>query len=224
MVVLISSIYENINERNSSDFYLNHGQHFVNLPFQKIVFTNIKNLEIKAENLKIVYYENIEFAGDFSNFILFSRNETKDTLKYMFLMNSKVKFVEIAIEMFSNEEQFMWIDFGLSYIFNNIDNFKISEKRYDKVRIGNIWSLDLAKSINNIQNINWYFAGGVFGGSRESLLKFCKYALEECEFVINEYKTLMWEVNIWFNVYEKFGDELFSLYSCNHDDSILINY
>jgi len=73
------------------------------------------------------------------------------------------------------------------------------------------------------KNIAWYFAGGVFGGNSDALLKFADLTKAQCIKTIEENQTLMWEVNIWFLVFLE-NRELFSLYSCDHNPNLLGNY
>ncbi len=96
---------------------------------------------------------------------------------------------------------------------------------FSKVRLGSLmlWDPKIVYSYNIYKDIVWYFTGGIFGGNKESLIKFADLVKEKCiETIVNQ-KTIMWEVNIWYLVY-KDHPELFSYYKCDHDDSLIENY
>ena len=73
------------------------------------------------------------------------------------------------------------------------------------------------------KDITWYFAGGVFGGDSKALIKFADLTKQQCIKTIENYKTLMWEVNVWFQVYLD-NPDLFSLYNCDHNHTLIGNY
>ena len=106
---------------------------------------------------------------------------------------------------------------------------RLREKEFENVRIANIWDPSLYDMIFNnfktdpYKDVMWFFAGGVVGGNSSSLIKFADLTKQQCIKVIEERKTIMWEVNIWFQVYSE-NKELFSLYSCDHNPSIITNY
>jgi hypothetical protein len=73
------------------------------------------------------------------------------------------------------------------------------------------------------KNIMWFFAGGVFGGDKKSLIEFDNETKKMCIKYISEQQTLMWEVNIWYFVYKE-NSVLFDPYYGSHDDTIIDNY
>ena len=96
-------------------------------------------------------------------------------------------------------------------------------KKYDKIRIASIWNLDNLYNINLYKNIAWYFAGGIFGGDINSLNQFANLMKEKCIEIITTKNTIMWEVNIWYLIYNE-NKELFDSYYGNHDNTIIDNY
>ena len=95
---------------------------------------------------------------------------------------------------------------------------------YTNVRMANIVPLEkLYKDIELFRDVMWYFAGGVFGGSSSSLIKFADLVKEMCIHIIKTYKTLTWEVIIWYLVYCN-NKDLFDPYLCDHNDTIIDNY
>ena len=73
------------------------------------------------------------------------------------------------------------------------------------------------------KDILWYFAGGVFGGNKNMLLEFSDLMKTKCIEIITTKNTIMWEVNIWYLIYND-NKELFDGYYCDHNDSIIDNY
>ena len=60
-------------------------------------------------------------------------------------------------------------------------------------------------------------------GSSQSLTIFSEKCREKIKEVIREKKLLMWEVNIWYLVFME-NKELFDIYSCGHNNTIITNY
>ena len=121
------------------------------------------------------------------------------------------------------------VDFGIRHVFSCDDTAftntleTLTHKSHDKIRIASIWNLQHTTSKNIYQEILWYFAGGVFGGSKEKILVFADLMKEKCLQIIHEKQTLMWEVNIWYLIYLE-NKELFDCYYCDHNNTIVANY
>jgi hypothetical protein len=165
-----------------------------------------------------------------TNFNLLTDNPLKDTSDYIFLQNFKTECIRKAVSLNTfYTDNFMWIDFGINHIFNcSLDEFqnkilRLNNLNYDKVRIGSIIDLNILLDKDIYRGICWYFAGGVFGGNKDALIKFADLAKEKCLQIINEKRTLMWEVNVWYLIYME-NRELFSLYKCDHNNTIIDNY
>jgi hypothetical protein len=126
---------------------------------------------------------------------------------------------------------FIWIDFGIKHIFQSSctdEEFvekinRLKYKTYDNVRIGGIWNLNFKFNIDIYKDVAWYFAGGVFGGNKNSLLKFAELMKEKCIDIMTSKNTIMWEVNIWYLIYSE-NRGLFDSYDCNHNTSLIDNY
>jgi hypothetical protein len=184
-----------------------------------LIPVNKNSLELNA------YRDQIQFN-------VITDNPRKDTVDYRMLMCSKTEFMSKAAQLNPFQtEHFVWVDFGIHHLFSGKDSLfteGIHTLQYegDQVRIGRIWdpSLSYFKDPNDIyRRIAWYFAGGVFGGKREALLEFESRMKKKCIEIIQERKSLMWEVNVWRLLYLD-HPQLFSLYECNHNPSILLNY
>jgi hypothetical protein len=141
----------------------------------------------------------------------------KDTYNYYKLMCSKTYFLEKAMEIDHESTHFTWIDLGILHIIkeSEMEEFgtsllKINEYREYHIRFPgcqfsidrynkNVWMLDTVKFRDRIC---WIFFGGLLTGSREALKIF---AQEVSNFLIRfeKEKYIMWEVNVWADIYYK---------------------
>ena len=46
---------------------------------------------------------------------------------------------------------------------------------------------------------------------------------EKCITIMTTKNTIMWEVNIWYLIYIE-NKELFNIYKCDHNSSLVFNY
>jgi hypothetical protein len=153
----------------------------------------------------------------------------------MFTMCNKTEWVKRAIYLnYFKTENFIWVDFGIKHIFNGSFSYcsdedfiekinKLNDKKYNKVRIGGIWNISYDYNIDIYKNVAWYFAGGVFGGNIHSLEKFGNLMKSKCIDIMTSKNTIMWEVNIWYLIYNE-NKLLFDIYGCNHNASLIDNY
>lgn len=156
------------------------------------------------------------------------RNEKKDTDYYMYLMNSKIDFVNETIKKnpFSTDF-FCWFDFSLPYIFINIDETlniikNISQTNFVRkcIAMPGCWNFKI-KDINYIKNnVCWRFCGGFFMGDKESLNNFYNLSYNNFSEFLDTTKTILWEVNYWawLETYKGF-DPIW--YLADHNDSIV---
>jgi hypothetical protein len=238
MYTIVSAFISSINQRTdrSTKDYINFGKELLQLETQKIIFVESKFLELvkslshKNTIIVPIEYEEIQFYDELKESKIelpFYRNLEKDTKEYMTLMTNKTYFCQKAIDINPQKDgKYVWIDFGISHILKN--DFRLSnlvKNDYDfqsgKIRIAGIWNKEMAEQINNLEQINWFFAGGIFGGYAEDLLKF--HHLVEKQFRENLKKNkIIWEVNLWYQIYQK-NPELFEVYSSNHNESLIQN-
>ena len=248
MTIIISAFLGNINRRKDRNIekYFEYGKKLLSVKIQKIIFMDENNFELfkKFENKntiiisyrkKNMYFYNSEYFDKIINFKLNSNFPEKDTLEYIFTMCYKTEFVKEAIYQYEKyyekkeNQQFIWIDFGINHIMKCSDMefekkiINMCSKSYNNVRIGSIWDINYNYNINIYKDIHWYFAGGIFGGDSISLINFGNLVKEKCIEIITENNTIMWEVNIWWIIYKK-NIELFSLYKCDHNNSLIENY
>ena len=240
---IISSFLSNVNSNRSTDIYVGYGKKLLELNIPKIIFIEKDVYDTYLtmntyENTHFVFIERsdinlYEHVDKITNFSIHSDNKTKDTIDYMITICSKTHWVKKGVELnIFNTEQFVWIDFGLYHMVKDESEFKIyihnmMTKYYENIRISGIWDLNSIK-YNNLEidiynRIMWYFSGCIFGGNPEKLVLFANLVNEKCIQIINEKKTLIWEVNVWFLVY-KDHPELFDHYKSDHNILTIIYY
>ena len=248
-VTLVSAFIANANQRqdrNTSD-YIAYGKKLMAAPINKVIFFDNSLIEEISDDcfndntmiIPISKEDNYLYhhKDKITAFQLNSTCPEKDTLDYMMTICNKTEHIKNAILLNPfQSKQFVWVDFGINHVFKDRTDEEFTstiiglrEKAFDNVRIANIWNPSLYEMIINnfksdvYKDIFWFFAGGVFGGNSDALIRFADLMKQQCVKVIEEKQTLMWEVNIWFQVYLE-NKELFSLYTCDHKPSILENY
>lgn len=182
------------------------------------------------------------YKSSINNFKVNTDNPNKDTLDYMFVQCHKTEWVKMATVLLSCFDvpaaaasaatEYMWIDFGIYHMFHEnaqlfyevMANLRIPGPN-NKIRAASCWSPQMYELYSDsvYEKITWLFAGSVFGGSAENIVRFADLTKAKCLTVIQERNHLMWEVNIWALVY-KDVPELFDLYTCGHDSTILDQY
>jgi len=241
MTTIVSAFINNVNNNNTRSLqdYINLGSFLLKAKINKIIFIeqdtyeHVKQYENENTKFVVIVKQNnylYNYKKLITDFNLNSNNKDKDTLEYIFTQCLKTEYVSQAILLnHFNTENFVWIDFGIKHVFNCDDSEfvqkieDLNNKKYNKIRIGSIWNLNHNYNCNVYKNINWYFAGGVFGGNITNLQIFIDLTKEMCIRTINEKNTLMWEVNIWYLIYQE-HPFLFDNYCCNHNSSLIDNY
>jgi hypothetical protein len=239
----VSALLTNINGYRSIEKYVECGKKLIALPINKVIFIERDVYDehfSTSENTTFVFIEKSDlylhkYADQITDFSPKTGNPDKDTLEYMFVQCNKTEWMRLAIEMnpyiskgpkelYNN---FVWIDFGIWHMIRDDQVFtdscmNISQTQMEGVRIA---SGD-PNYINNpecYKTILWFFLGSIFGGDRDSLLKFADLVKNKCIQTIQEHGTIMWEINVWLLVY-KDNPTLFKCYRASHDASILQNY
>jgi hypothetical protein len=242
MSVIVSAFLANINQRSqiqkegypvlTVDDYLKNGKELLALPYKKIIFMDQDYIEYAGS----IMHPNTTLVPITSKDLLFFnelidkelslplyREPQKDTKEYMILMTNKSYFCKRATDIFTNEKDFLWLDFGISYIFPKLKIKHILHDKYvfNKIRIGGIWTNEIAKQYDIWNHINWFFAGTVFGGNVKEILRFHDFV--DNEFRLNlEKNKIVWEVNLWYQIYLQCPD-LFEIYQCNHNETLIKN-
>jgi len=171
------------------------------------------------------------------------RNEIKDTLNFMILMNSKFEFMQRAIQLETFKSNYCWLDFNICHVFkdklNSINylvnlNKKINIEK-NTVYFPGCWSQ--GTNTNTLYDqINWRFCGGFFIGDVEGILNFYNLFKKHFPFILFN-RNITWETNIWvylelINKQELSSEENFfkgvcseyiniKWFSADHDDSII---
>jgi hypothetical protein len=237
---IVSCFITNVNSIYPIEKYLNDGILMLKAKIPKIIFIEdviYERVKIYINKYTVIipikktdwYFQ--DYKDSITDFNLNTNNKMKDTLDFMFTMCNKTEWVKKATELnYFHTDSFIWVDFGIRYIFKNDSDESfiqkietLKEQEYEKIRIGTIWDINARYLLDIYRDITWYFAGGVFGGPKELLCDFAEKTKGTCIQVINEKKTLMWEVNVWYLVYLE-NPTLFNCYKCDHNDSLIINY
>jgi len=244
-VTIVSAFIANANQRQdrSINDYISYGKKLMATPINKIIFFDDSELEQLPnecfnDNTLIIPIKRddnylYQYKDKITEFHLNTTCPEKDTLDYMITICNKTEHIKNAILLNPFQStQFVWVDFGINHVFKDRtdEDFtkalqELREKEFENIRIANIWDPSLYNiyGLNPYKDVLWFFAGGVFGGNSEALIKFADLTKQQCIKVIENNNILMWEVNIWFLVYLE-NKELFSLYNCDHKPSILENY
>jgi len=135
--------------------------------------------------------------------------------------------------------EYVWIDFGIFHMFQGkIDVFQTElYKMRARIHRRLVQSPGLSRGImfarcwdpshvyqgDIYRDVNWLFAGSVFGGSADRIQQFALRVREKCLQVLREKNTLMWEINIWVLIYREFP-ELFAFYPSDHSEIIFRGY
>ena len=185
----------------------------------------------KEDNYLYEYHQLI------TNFNVNTDNPNKDTLDYMFCMCYKTECMKMAIHFikqhnfFEDKIEYIWLDFGIYHIVKNDKLFIEEINNMVNRPLNHINKIKIAAFPNNIdnyfdltKNVCWFFLGGIFGGFEEELLLFSELMRETSIQFINNHKSFIWEVNLWYIIYLQ-NKELFDCYYCNnHDIQMIQNY
>ena len=167
------------------------------------------------------------------------RNEPKDTVDYLTIINSKTEFMTHAIEENPwNSTHFAWIDFNISHVFFDRER-SLSFLQWLGTRdfcenncfvIPGCWDKWSGEHIDQITDIiHWRFCGGFFLGDAASIQRFHALYLEHFPRFLAAHGTLVWEVNFWAwleaetdwtTVYEG-GHGYKAWYKADHNDTII---
>ena len=247
MNTIVSAFVSKINtkDNNTIEQYYKWGKILLDSEVPKIIFVDKLMYDCIGDDydkltthLILMKREEIYLYDYYNNITKFNPstdNVKKDTIDFMFIMCHKSEWVREAIKLNTfNSKHFIWVDFGIRHIIPDKSVIgdilllsALSSLKYkhcsDGVRMCHIWDLNKSYNFDLYELISWYFAGGVFGGDIESLLKFADLNKQKCIDIINTKNTITWEVNIWYIIYTE-NKDLFNVYNGDHNLSILLNY
>jgi hypothetical protein len=244
-LTIVSAFMTNIHKSKGREQqkYIDMGNKLIALRIPKVIFIESEickkyynHIEYKDELTKFVYTNKTdsylyEYIDKLSNYDTMMHDKgDANTIENMFTQCNKTEWIRRAINFnYYDTTQYMWMDFGIYKQFMHEEIFneavqKMSEKSYNDVRIACIDSLisPIPSTIYNL--INFTFAGSIFGGNKLSLLKFADIMKIFCIQIMEEKKTLMWEINIWKLIYKQ-HKSLFDTYYANYNNiSLISNY
>ena len=243
MATIVSAFVTNINSRSDRNMekYIEYGKQLLQIKTPKVIFIdelvfhrfqdcsneNTHLISIKKEDNYLYEYKSL-----ITDYALHTTYPEKDTIEYMFTMCHKTEWIKKAILLnLFKTEQFIWVDFGISHMMcNELTNdgftnaiIHLTTQKYEKIRIASIWQMKDNLDINIYKTITWFFAGSIFGGKAEVLMFFADLMKNKCIEIMKVKRTLMWEINIWFLIYN-LKPSIFDCYLCNHNSSILLKY
>ena len=154
------------------------------------------------------------------------RNEQKDTLDFLRLMNAKPDFLMRASILHPEPATFVWMDFGILKISKNTERFvKRIQRSNEAVELtpNKIILPGCTGRISATQDcINqpiWRFCGGIAIVPRSLVRQFFELTFGYLE-TLRSKQTLTWEVNVWAAI-ESAHPDFFHWYSADHNDSIV---
>ena len=202
--------------------------------FRYVVCGHVRFVFFEKDDLFLWSYR--EMASTFS---VNTGNPGKDTLGYMMVQCQKVEWVSIAISFSGRlSDEYVWVDFGAFHMFRgSVDRFQVAlfelRNRIDKrvlcegcskvVRIAGCWEPFRHNGGDIYRDINWTFAGSVFGGGAAAIQDFALRMREKCFRVLRERNSLMWEINVWVLIFLD-CPTLFSWYKSDHTPVLFDGY
>jgi hypothetical protein len=241
----VSALLTNVNGYRSIEKYVEYGKKLIALPINKVIFieravhaehfseftdANLHTTFVFIEKSDLYLYK---YADQITNFSPNTDNPEKDTLEYMFVQCNKTEWLREAIELNPHKSNhFVWIDFGIWHMIRDDQVFTDSCMKIASFGLNALIPLGVRIACGNplfehfddlYKTISWFFLGSIFGGDRDSILKFADLVKNKCIHIIQEHRTIMWEINVWQMVHAV-NPELFLCYEANHDASILRNW
>lgn len=225
--------YDKEYSNKNLDIYLDKGKKLIELPIPKIIFIEKELIDLLPRN-NLTQYVPFEFSdmwlySEYENIQTFSNyrnNSKKDRNIYLVTQLQKTDWVNKAIEINPFEtNQFMWIDFGIFHLSKNDIDFAnkiINKSKYlihnDTIHLPSCNPYEYSQEELNkifLSHPIFFFAGGMFMGTKKSHLLFDKLVKEKTFSLLNS-KMITWEVNIWYIIYKE-NPKLFSFYLAGHD-------
>jgi hypothetical protein len=155
-----------------------------------------------------------------------SRNEEKDKLFYLALINSKIDFMAMAKRILPHFSHYVWIDGSIFKVFKDTETAKkrISSLSSAVLPPNIMFACGLYPPLSKgediwVDRVQWRFLGGVLSLPSDMLWEF----VDKCRAVVADLireKRMTWEVNVWAKV-ESLFDRKLEAYQADHDDSIL---
>lgn len=250
-LTIVSAFITGINQSpdKTIDKYLEYGSQLMRVRIPKIIFIDEtlyeKVSQFMDEYTMIIPYKltdiyMYQYRDKLKNVKVATTNAKKDTIEYFMVQCHKTEWIRKAIQINKyDSEQYMWIDFGIYQFIDKLNLayeekfnkfteslYQIEYQKTDKVKMPGMWNMNACCTdmYNYLKlHVCWYFAGSLFGGHKDTLIKFADYTRDRCLKMITEDSWLVWEVNVWYLVYCE-HPELFIQYKAQHDLTIFENY
>ena len=250
MTTIVTGFISNCNDNRSLEEYIERGKQLLNIKVKKTVYVEkeifekyLKDVDLNYNNIVICSKEDLifkEYVDKYNGSLVLPemRNVEKDTIEYFLVQNNKIGWLYETI-LFNNKwgsTNFCWVDFGISHILKKDESLEnlikeISKKNYDCLRMSCINELTMSsvyglnlESDDKFKMPLWFMAGGCFGGSSTSLLRFHKECHSKFLEILREHNRITWEVNIFYYVYLENPDMFKNVYYCDHDITLLSRY
>lgn len=165
-----------------------------------------------------------------------SDNSKKDTIAFVALQNSKIEFVQRAMDLFPDVNVFAWIDAGIMKIVRNPKNVITSLGAIQQYHGANalfptLWGKE--QTLHYVQHrfattnervfaesILWRFCGGYFMCPRAAIIELRRASDREIDALL-EQGLCTWEVNIW-TLAERRGWPANTYHADDHNDSMFM--
>ena len=227
---MIVSAFINLNDSNLVEKYVNNGKLLIQQPVKKVIFMDSALIDLFIPNdfttLIPITFGDIYLSKFNVTNTINSTSPNKDTYDYFKVICNKTEWMRQATELFPEINDFIWVDFGIFYIFKNeVPDFN-KNISYSRLRIASIWNLENTKFsfLNIFKDIHWYFCGGTFGGNKSTIVKFADLVKAKCLELFNLHGMLIWEVNIWYLVYLEHPELFDPYYVGDHCIKMITSY
>lgn len=151
------------------------------------------------------------------------RNEQKDTLQYMCLMNAKAEIVWYATVCGHVKTPFVaYIDSGISKIFKAPSTLKdletMSLRDIPFLLLPGCRPPQPVPRDDLANRINWTYCGGFFALPTERATQFAAMHREAVATFLAE-SRITWEVNVWTHLFQDRNDVIW--FAADHNDTML---
>lgn len=154
-----------------------------------------------------------------------NRTPQKDTKEFYALMNTKMEFIQRALQ-YTQDETLIWLDYGILKIVKNQERFldklrEVNTTRFHKLTLPGCWGFGQAL---HVDSIHWRFCGGFFVMPRALATIFYEHSYnvlrDFCR--LPQYK-LTWETNVWTVIEACAERGRIDWYFADHNDTIVLN-
>ena len=187
------------------------------------IFSHLPHLKVIP--LPLTTFHLYQQAMSYTGTLPIHRTPHKDTKEFYALMNTKMEFIQRAMEH-TDDETLLWLDYGILKIVKNRERFlqtlrEVNDTRFTKLTIPGCWSFGRTL---HVDSIHWRFCGGFFAMPRALAERFYQHSVcvmrDFC--TLPQYK-LTWETNVWAVIESCAEKENIDWYFADHNDTIVLN-